>query len=268
MIGLHSYVVEVNPDFYKTRVLDGAEIYEPYRGGMAYHNKPCHGTVVATLPGSPVTKGDTLFYVHAEYYEMQRVDGKSYVMVPEESALGYSREFPEKLDAEAISKVIPIGLSFLTAFRLENPAYIAQEGMTELHNPKYFERIYELNQNHRKLNLKKGDIVWTFKGGQYFVPYLPHIAFLRPDYITFNQSRDWSVGEYCLVGVKEMGLAVTDVQGLKKPKLQCIGEMLCDHKTLRKGDVVRFESTPQQVSAANPNVYTPRYYNIVSKFNV
>ncbi len=267
MVGLHSYVLEIDPDYYKNNVHEGVEIYEPYRGGMAYHNKPCHGRVIATLHGSPVSVGDTLFYVHARLYDIHVSDGKSYIQVESEFALGYCKSFPEKLDDKALESIVPIGLEFIVADRIKN--HVEKTEVVDIRVAEWLPRVFNVRERYRKLSIKKGDRVWTFRGSEYFVPYLPHIAFLRPEYITFNETQNNTVGEFCMVGVKQMGFANTDgmVLGITPPKIHSIGVMLSHHKTLRKGDVIRFHPTGQQVTSQNPMVYTPRYNEVISKFH-
>lgn len=266
MVGLDNYLVEIDLEWYHTMMMDDNRFISPTRAGMLGDKEPKHGTVVATIEGSKVKTGDTLFFVHYNLYDKEKRDGKYYVSVPEHLALGYCKNFPKTYSLNGMSGIDIRGLHFLPATKVINPAWEENQKATiKNHNiPKHLPRVYKAVESG--LNIRKGDVVWTHGGSEYFVQYIPDTVFLDRDWITYNETKDQTLNDYCILKVDKIGKAtrLIDYEGSKK-RPQGTGIVLKKRKNLNKGDYVRWDISLNQISPRFKDVFTPKYHDIVSK---
>jgi co-chaperonin GroES (HSP10) len=267
MKGIHSYLVEIDLNWYK-RLESNGHVYEtPARAGQKGAIEPRHGKVVVTLPNSKVKVGHTIFFVHFELYKKDDRDNKTYVLVSEEQALGYATRFPD-IWSEDSSRYIDIQpLHFLVGSKIENPKWHENQKapIQDPTIPKEFVRIYECLSGSE--NIKKGDLVWTYVGSEYFIDYLPNHVFLDRKYITFNQSKNKPLSEYVLIEVKDIGKQDNGLieDASRKKKLQGLGVVKTTKKGLKVGDAVRWDISLSQVSPINERLFTVPYHLIISK---
>lgn len=267
MHGLHSYLVEIDPFFYNSIEQNGVEISTGDRGGHLGQTKPQHGKVVATLSGSPVKEGDTLFFVHFDLYDAVSEDGKMLVLVREEHEIAYSINFPSNYNVDAIAKAKILPLKYAVAKKVPNPQYNDDAAVQGYNVPQYLPQQYKLLHDIKELGLKKGYLVCVYKGSDYVLPYLPTLAFLLPEFITFNMTMMTCVGEFVLIEMKQAGYShLNGVSMEEKPNVpNAIGTISRNKGSLKKGDTVRFHWRKAQQSPLHPSLFNPLYSQIMTK---
>lgn len=267
MRGLHSYVVEVNQQFYADIESESGKIITGDRGGHLGQTLPQHGTVIATIPGSVVNVGDTLFYVHFDLYEAVDVEGRMLIQVREEHLLGYSKNFPRNYNVEQIKKSVIHPLGCVIGKKISNPAYKNTNDVVSYNQPEWLPQQYKIISPIPKLGIKKGHMVTVYLGSDYMLPYLPDRAFLYPEFITFNMSSMTSVGDYILVEMKQLGIShVNGVAIEDKPTVpNALGTISTNKGRLKKGDTIRFHWRKAQQSPIHPNLCNPLYSQVMTQ---
>jgi len=266
MKGIHSYLVEIDLNWYKKLESNGIVYDTPARAGQKGLTEPRHGKVVVSIAGSKVKVGYTIFFIHFELYRQEDQNGKTYVLVPEELALGYATKFPDVWSEDAGKHIDIQPLHFLVGSKIENPAWYKNQEATiqDPTIPKVFPRIYESLSGDT--GIKKGDLVWTYVGSEYFIDYLPNHAFLDREWITYNQTQNKPLGDYIVVEITDIAAQsngfITD--GSRRKKLQGVGAVKTPRKGLKANEAVRFDISNQQVSPVSEKIFTVPYYLIFS----
>lgn len=267
MQGIHSYLVEINLDWYKRISINDIEFDTPARSGQKGKIEPRHGKVLATINGSKVKKGDTLFFLHYSLYGQEDIDGKTLVLVDSESAMGYCSHFPDIWSYDNDKHVEIKSLGFLVARKIDNPLSLESEkaAIKDVNIPTHLSRIYKAIDSD--LDIKKGDVIWTYGGSECFIDYLPNTAFLDRKYITYNQTKNKPLNGYVPIelvnaGVPDNGFVT---EGSRKKSLIGTGVSKVKTKGINFDDPVRWNISPPQMSPVSETLWTVPYHLIISK---
>lgn len=277
MQGVKSFLVEIDPDFYKNIQYKSLELYSPFRGGSLGDLLPKHGKVVGNLPNQDKVKdGDTVFFIHFRLYEREKRDGKTLVDVLPEDVVGVCDEFPEKWNREEINKITPRPVSFAVGEKFsrkeEYEKYFKDRGLIPPNNlPEHEEHIFTATHNIERLDIEKGDRIWVYHNSDYPIDYVENYAFLEYSYITFNETKQRSVGDYVLIAIEKAEKESKLILDRKVIAAKGVGRVISVpknfDKNISRGDLVRFHISNGQESPVNPMIFTVPYRNIICKYD-
>lgn len=277
MQGVHSFVVEIDADYYKNIEYKNFKMFNPYRGGNESDLLPKHGKVVGNLSNQDTVKeGDTLFFIGFRLYDRQKFEGKVLVDVKPEDAVAYAKRFPKYFNLDKIKRAKIRPLSFAVgrnaSLQAELEAEFKKKGLVPPDNlPKWKEHIFDLEHDIPHLNCEKGDRVWVYVNSDYPIDYIENRTFLEHQYITFNETKQQAVGNYVIIAIESAEKESKLILDKKVTAAKGLGRVINAPEKLKdrvvKGDLVKFHIANGQVSPINPMIFCVPYNNIICKFD-
>jgi hypothetical protein len=206
MISYEYYTIELDIEsFYKT----ASGIFIDKEGSIG-EVLPLHGIIKDVPINGKFSKGDTAYFHHFKLKEIPldaRKRDKLEIRLKEGEMISVNRD----------GQWIQASLIPATKIKKERS--------------KFMEFEYGDKYETQKFKLSNGDTVWVFKDSDYLIEYLPEVAFLREEFIIYNETQDTTHNGYVIL---------RDTDSAKD--LEKVGNLLLPSKFVRqrgKAEVVK-----------------------------
>ena len=179
MIATLNFIVEI--DLYRNEGGRDGGLFVA-KEGTDFQTKPKDGILAATLEGSGVPNGCTVYFHHFAIDTAFRYKDKIYVTVQPDELYGYM----ENGELKGFSRVV--GERVLSEDFLNNET--AKIKKLWLDVEKYDELCFKTVHNPTDLPIDEGDIISIYKDTDYILHGMEQYSFLDPDKVVYNITKD------------------------------------------------------------------------------